>query len=294
MSGCMTANFEVITKSKADQLLQKSAGNRNIRPHRLSMYCRARSEDRWKLTHQGICIGSDGKVYDGHHRLHMVSRTGLPTEFLVVRGMPPENAVYIDCGLPRGARDAFKMSGLGNYSEDIISAARVMKYLPASCSTGGNGTIDNAELHGVIEEYAEGLTFACQNLVFTPGVTRGVRALVARAFYHCDSVRLGDFCLILKSGQPLESTILQEEDSAAFRYLKYLSSIKGACGSAQEIERYKKGQSAIRCFMNKQFTSKLYAADEDFYPLRVSEKQTDHWQSYSQRVMQNSAKQNGR
>jgi hypothetical protein len=265
----MYCEFLEVNKDLADALLDLSAGNRAYRNQRLDAYCRARIENRWKLTHQGICFGDDGKLYDGHHRLKFVSITGLPTTFLFVFNLPPSHAAFIDSGLPRSAMDAMKMSGLGEYTKEMCATASVIKDVHKGMAVHWSAQrMDPEQYHVVINEFAEGLTFACDMLKGAIGATRTARALVARAYYHVDTSRLEDFCLILKSGQPLRSAENPENDQAAFAYRNFLIQARGASGSAIDYDRYARGQSALKAFIERRSLAKLYKCTDDIYPIQ--------------------------
>lgn len=257
----MTGKVELITPHLAELYLALSGGNRSIRPQRLAMYCRDRIAGNWRITHQGIVFDWNNVLRDGHHRLSMICKTGLHTEMFVVRGMDPAAAIYIDAGLPRGARDAFSMAGMGEYSEALVSTARCFRSMPSMAPEH----VSKEELHQTIEEYAEGLTFSCSHLNRVAGVSRASRALVARAYYHADRTRLEEFCNVMKTG--ITTSPDANQDSGAVVFYRHLMNTRKNAGQAMEVERYRKGQSCLQYFLARIPMTKVYGTDEDIYPV---------------------------
>lgn len=251
---------ELCTPEWAQASLNKSAGNRSIRSARLAMYCRERRDGRWGLTHQGIAFGTDGRLYDGHHRCEMIVATGMDTPFFVFRNLDPTLAKFIDSGLPRCARDAFKMAGVGDYSNQLLSVARSYTAWPS----GSHQATSRQHILDVIEEYAEALNFACEGLArHSAGVSRAVRGLVARAYWHVDKVRLQEWCAILNSGIPVDPNA----DCAAITYRNYLLRTCKNCGTQLEMDRYEKGQTMLESFLARKPATKCYGSEKDLYPL---------------------------
>ena len=257
----MIAAVEAITPQMARQYLEMSAGNRNINPHRLAVYVRARREGRWFLTHQGICFGWDGRMYDGHHRLYMIEEAEMTTPFLVVRGMDPAAAAFLDCGAIRTAGQALHMSGRGEYSSDIVSAAGTLHSFPTRSCRDSNAMIDFSELHAIIEAYHEPLTFGCRVMKQVKGASRASRILMARASMHVAMDVLERFCEVMRSG------IGTEGESAATMYARFLLTTYGRSTRMMEIERYQKGQSCIKAFQESRKLTQLRSTAEDLYPI---------------------------
>ncbi len=258
----LIGKVESITKERAEAYLALSGGNRTYRRRRLEGYKRDRVENRWKLTHQGIVFDTNNVLRDGHHRLKMVSETGLTTEFFVVRGLDPDAAKFIDVGLPRSWRDAFHMAGIGDYTQDLVSTAKAFLGAP-NMYTAGNLKISQSDVQECIEEHAEALTCGCSWMKGVDGASRASRAMIARAYYHCDRERLEYFTRVVRTGLPENP----QEDSAAVVYARLLSSTKRNSGGGVESERYEKGQSAITYFMKKQPMTKIYGTAADIFPI---------------------------
>lgn len=264
----MTGRVEEITPQLATAYYQMSGGNRNERPYRIESYARDMLNGRWAVTHQGLVFDANGVLRDGHHRLKAIIKAGIPVRMFVVRGIHPDSCKYIDAGLPRSARDAFRMAGVGEYSEQLVSTARVFKWLPQLMDQA----MTRDEIHDVIEQYSESLVFSCEALKGIPCISRTVRGLVARAWYHVDHKRLEEFVNVIRTGMPVSENA--NDDRAAITFGRLLMSNHGHTGRTIELERYRKGQTCLDYFMRRESMVKVYGTDKDIFPLPTSNPDT--------------------
>lgn len=256
----MDMKIEQITPELAKKYLSMSAGNRQIRKSRIDRYCRDRLSGNWHLTHQGIAFDTQGKLRDGHHRLHMVVLTGLPTPFAVFRNVREDGLALIDAGLSRSPSDALSMGDKGKYSFEYLSLARNFKAFPKHKAFD----LTPDELLVEIAQYKPAFDFAMQCLPGKiSGVSRATRCLIARAYYHADRVRVHEFCRILATGMPENP----KEDAAAIVLRNYLLATASQSGPHLELERYWKGQSALSYFVRRETITRVYGTDDDLYPI---------------------------
>jgi len=122
----MTTQLEVITPDKAEEILEKNTINRKIRSQHVRNYAEQMKNGNWHLTHEGIALGTDGKVLDGQHRLLAVIKSNVPVTMLVSRNAPQEIIKHIDIGAKRTTSDIFEIHHIKNSAQH---AGGINKYL---------------------------------------------------------------------------------------------------------------------------------------------------------------------
>ena len=261
----MQCKIMAVTPELAKQCLSRSKGNRPIRKSRLEKYCRARRNGQWLLTHQGFAFDTTGTFIDGHHRCQMIIETGMATDFLVVKEVHPDAAKYIDAGLPRNARDAIAMAGLGDYGYDLITVCKCICDVPVRIHALD---LNTDEILLRLDTHAEAINFACKAFKSSPaGISRATRTLIARAWPYIDSERLLEFAHILRTGEPKT----MPDDQAAITFRNFLLASTRNAGEHCELVRYRKGQTALNAFAKRQPLSKIYGTEKDLYPLNCDE-----------------------
>lgn len=106
MSNGWTARIATVTPEFAMELLQRNVGNRALRVATVVKYALAMKAGEWILSPEPICIGVDGRLLNGQHRLHAVVRAQRPQQFMVVTNVDPEVFAVLDRGLVRSFQDA--------------------------------------------------------------------------------------------------------------------------------------------------------------------------------------------
>lgn len=102
--------FEVcsITPVRAELMLQHNFGNRpHVRKSHVDFLSREMLQGAWKVTHEAICIGRNGNVIDGQHRLHAIVQSGCTIETTVCWDFDAESAMHLPINLvaPRNNAD---------------------------------------------------------------------------------------------------------------------------------------------------------------------------------------------
>lgn len=261
----MAASVELVTPDQAKVWLETMPTQRKIRPHRVREYCVSRRTGHWTLHHQGIAFDTNGRLRDGQHRLQMVVETGMTTPFLVVRNVSDESLKDVDQQLARTMKDCFHMASRGDYTCSALALAGAILFPPQSLNNNAN-RLTRDQILDVLELYEEGIGFAEKNANGILGMTRAVRCLVARAYYHAkEPIRLQEFCRTLRDGIPLSDDA--SHDRAALSYRNYLLTVCRMAGTSVEIEKYRKGQTALEAFLNRQPMTKIYGTERDVFPL---------------------------
>jgi hypothetical protein len=113
----LSAEWELVTPRLAQEYLDEMHPNRI-----LSVVDKAIMEQNLKLAkwYPDISVAyfdAEGCAWDGMHRFEAVVETGLPAWVLIVRGVRPEAAEFIDAGRARTYKDWLKMTGTSRYAQ---------------------------------------------------------------------------------------------------------------------------------------------------------------------------------
>lgn len=96
--------------------------NRPHGPTKVLKLWQAMEEGRWRLTHQGIMIDTNGRLRDGQHRLRALIKHGKPLQFWVCFGCDPTAFDVVDQGDKRTASNVLSIDG---YEKTSTLAATV-------------------------------------------------------------------------------------------------------------------------------------------------------------------------
>jgi hypothetical protein len=124
-----TVAIETVTPEIAAAWLQKSHSNqRNLTNSHMWHLSQQMKAGQWKLNGESMIIDWDGNIADGQHRLHSVIDSGVPCEFVVVRGVDPSCFPTIDRGKPRSNGNIFAINGIANYNTAAAAVGGVLNY----------------------------------------------------------------------------------------------------------------------------------------------------------------------
>jgi hypothetical protein len=206
---------ELITPTRARQILEANIKNRDIRQPHVDKYARDMSNGRWKeQTGESIKISNTGIVLDGQHRLHAIIKANKAVVMLVISGIEDSVFDVIDTGSSRNATDVFKIADVKN-SATIPSIIATFNLLEAGKKVGAqvNQKATNAML---IEQYQ-------RDAEFWQGIARDARVMYhsfARIlspsflggfyahFYKLNSVKAELFMKQLTTGVDIENNVI--------------------------------------------------------------------------------------
>lgn len=103
-------SIERVTPAMAAEMLSKNTRNRPISQSRVIAYAEEMTAGRWRVTHQGVAVATDGTLLDGQHRLTAVTLANVAVDMLVTRGLAPEAVDSIDTGENRRAHDVLAIA----------------------------------------------------------------------------------------------------------------------------------------------------------------------------------------
>jgi len=127
----MKTKVKTITPEMATEMLKGNTTNRNPRQAHVDALASEMTNDRWLLTHQGICIASDGTLLDGQHRLLAIKQSGRSVEMLVTTDADAGLMDAVDVGLkPRSVGD---MLHLVDGISDASTVASACRHIASMC-----------------------------------------------------------------------------------------------------------------------------------------------------------------
>lgn len=99
-----------VTPALARSIMKGNWGNRRVRQQHVASLKASFLRGEYRMTHQGIAIGRDGRVIDGQHRLTAISE--MPEDFvfkmMVTYGLEDDAYTAVDIGAKRSAADALQ------------------------------------------------------------------------------------------------------------------------------------------------------------------------------------------
>ncbi len=255
-----------VTPELAQRWLESKARNRNVTRGRVIEYARAMTQGQWRVTHQGIAFDADENLTDGQHRLEAVVTAKVPVLMWVYYGLPQDDMIVVDKHRPRSEQNSLFISG-HDVTNNQVQAARAMYAIDRTSSYSQRLVGD--DLLTFLNKHKEAIDFSCR--IFSSN-TKGVtcasnKALVARAFYHCDPIRLEQFGRVLVTGMPIEGNA----DSAAIRFRNWLMETNTGIGLSGMIQTvYRRGSYALMNFMEGKPIQRLAELNKDLFPLPES------------------------
>lgn len=180
------AAIVTVTPNLAQEWLDRSPGNRDIRPWKVAAYARDMAAGKWRLG-EPIQFNKKGQLTNGHHRLNATIEAGVPIDFWVMVGLDEDIAQFVDTGLARTGGDMFKMMGykqhtmcgqVATLAQNVENGA--VRRLNLYTQGGGNQRFTHAE----DKEWAENNQDLEDAAVrFTP-VARRLKGISATGFVY--------------------------------------------------------------------------------------------------------------
>lgn len=245
-----TATWWLITPELARELLDRSAGNRKINRAAVTKYKRDFLAGNYRKYHP-IGLDQQGRLIDGHHRLHAVIAAGIAVDFLVVEGLSEDTVRYIDQGFNRTDKHVADIEArLRGKDGELMStmfqttARRMMEGI--DYETGKSTRTERLDFY---QQHKEAVDFvlSCIPKKFRFVTQSSVLAPIARAWYTQDRDRLAQFCHVLTRGV-CEGGI-DDADQAAGALREYLLAAGSNGSRAFAIQVYKTTEYALKKFL---------------------------------------------
>jgi len=108
----ITTKVVLVTPDMARRWLAGMVLNRHLRKKDVRKIAADMRAGRWRVTHEAIAVGTDGRLIDGQHRLTALVAAGVSVEMLVASNVPADAMGVINTGSKRDARDTVIIAGL--------------------------------------------------------------------------------------------------------------------------------------------------------------------------------------
>lgn len=260
---------EAITPQIAAIYLKLNKSNRNPRQSVIDSLTDDILNGRWQETHQGIAFDEHGNLIDGQHRLLAIIKAGLINpniiiHMLVTRGLARGAVEAIDIQAKRSFTDFQQLSGL-KFDASHEATLRAMfinaPWAQARVSVPKLNEVWN--LHSAVCTFTFSLF---QQKKFQPGTNNAViRAVISRAAYTQNRIRLAEFVEILQTGMATGN-----DDEAAVKLRNFLLSTNrkgGTSHSGNRLSLYWKVERALFCFIQRLPLRKVTEAASELFPL---------------------------
>lgn len=187
--------IKVGPEQAAEMLKRNTDGQRTISKISVEKLATDMATMEWMFNGAPLLFGSDGKLYDGQHRLTAIVDSGEEQVLLIVTGIDPNAMDTIDTNRRRSYADTLKMKGIsnhpivaalagrswywfhGNYGDRGIARVADPKYLSATPSNAQkNFWMEHVEKAYDIT-FEQAAAFGAQAYQARPGVSSGTYAL---------------------------------------------------------------------------------------------------------------------
>lgn len=162
-----TTRIERVTPAMAAEMLSKNTRNRTLSRARMIQMAAAMSEGRWRMTHQGVAVATDGTLLDGQHRLTAVVTANVAVDMLVTRGLPPEAIDAIDTGENRRAYDVLAIADgvrLSRSERSGLLAAQELAENGTLIPSGGRPRTTVDDLRRAMREHGADMTAVMEQM----------------------------------------------------------------------------------------------------------------------------------
>jgi len=108
----MELQVVTMTPDWAHELIEKhNVNNRKVRRDVVQAYVHAIKSGQYKLTHQGVAIGTNGVLLDGQHRLLAIVESGIQVPIVMATECDPSIYDVLDTGCTRKSVDVLGAYG---------------------------------------------------------------------------------------------------------------------------------------------------------------------------------------
>jgi hypothetical protein len=240
----VVSDLRKITPAMAKKMLDQNVCNRQVRTKWVDQLCKIILDGCWHVTHQGVAFDTQNRLIDGQHRLMAIVKANKAVDMYVTYNLEPDAIYAIDQGKLRSVMDVAGPLGGGanlGISSRMVATARSMK----SGCISHTPVFTNEEMVQYICKHRDALSFAIEHLSRKPHTSSVLAAVVARAYYTSDLVRLADFCKVISTNIPIAGT-----DEAALTFNRwFIPNVKFSSSRSGRFALYTRAQNAIKNFL---------------------------------------------
>jgi hypothetical protein len=107
----MTTEIREVSPALAAELLSKNTANRAVNKRAVARYAEAMKRGVWRIGNDAICVGLDGVLLNGQHRLNAVVESGVTVKMLFRSGVEQGDLFAMDQGNKRIGADIATLTG---------------------------------------------------------------------------------------------------------------------------------------------------------------------------------------
>lgn len=270
----MPIDFSVHTFTPADALellggdaRERNQDNRSLSDRIVTRYGNDMTAGRWRLTHQCIAVGPDGRLVDGQHRLEGIIKTGVAVTVILAIYRDEKTAELarqcVDTGRARRCGDALEIAGvvkrgLGKRVSSILAA---LAAISEPDRFGGHTTADlkaRYDLEKPAVDFAAGLAH------------RTFGAPIAAAFAYAFPVNAAATQAFAKQ---VTEKVGIEADSAAFHFVRmFANGLPHGQTSKEKVDRVEASHKVLRLIQ-------MHIEREKFSKFQTSTKGLDYFRN---------------
>lgn len=251
------------------EYLKHNTNNRDLQESRVRDYAVEMLTGRWIPEASSIEIDDSGQLANGQHQLYAVVEAGMTNPNIRVRmrvtfGMPVAARTVIDTNRSRTSWDVAvlmrpELRG-GGFSRVHVA---VLSWL------GGRGwrrtgqRFQYHDMEPLLNKYGEAVQFALSTRGrhrTRKGMTAAVFAVIARAWFTQDRVKLARFVEILYSG-----LVDRPDENAAIKLREFME--RSDNSQLGQVELYQKTQRALTQFLAGVYVDRLVGMTQDVFPI---------------------------
>lgn len=245
-----------------DWLDNNNDGNRKVRDGEVELLRRQIVDGGYEPTHQGIGFYADGTLADGQHRLLAVVAAGVGIWIYVTTGLGKRAAHKVDKGIGRTSLDSLHFLGMKSDNKRVAVCQCMIYQLRSERLGRERWEIEKStseEFAAYYGAFSEAIEFA-MNFGAAAKYPAPFKASVATAWFSEDRQRLGEFMMVMDTGE-----MFSDEDRAALRLRDYLRDKKYGQGSTARNDLFLRCCGALRYFIAGRSLSKLYATPDHVF-----------------------------
>ena len=242
----------------ANWLENANTNNRRVREAYARQLARDMAQGRWRLTHEALAFDPHGVLLDGQHRLWGIVLADVPVEMHVWFNITSDSLAVINGGKTRSLADQLRLSR--EHGQVTKNHTSVLNAMLGGMS--GPKKMTTLEASEALSCHGEAVAFALSTIPSGRYIANATtRAVIGRAFYSADHLRLGEFGRRLVSGVvPVASAI------SVVLLRQYLYSNPGD-SYATRRDRYAKTERALLAFLKNEPITRLIAAKQELFLL---------------------------
>lgn len=131
-----------VTPAIAAEYLAKNRRNRTVKQSRVDHYAALMLSGEWDYADSDICVGEDGDLYNGQHRLMAVVRSGMTVRMAFKLGMPSRSRQYMDGNEPRNAVDVCYIETGDRHGRTTAAVYTAIHFLKTKGNIANNDRVD--------------------------------------------------------------------------------------------------------------------------------------------------------